>query len=104
VRHLYRGGIESTPGVLKATVNVATQQADVEYLPDVATLATLRQAVESTGYKTVDRTSGAPAELSEDAEQIVRRAEYLELRNRFIFAGALAAVTLILSMASLCLS
>ncbi len=87
--------LRDTPGVLRASVNVVTQQADVEYLSGMAPLAALHHAIESTGYKTVEQ---APAELPEDAERAARRAEYRELRNRFAFAGVLAAAALILTM------
>jgi Cu+-exporting ATPase len=86
--------LKATPGVLKASVNVATQQADVAYVPGMATPATLRQAVESTGYKTLDQPAGA---LPEDAERAARLAEYRELRNRFVFAAVLAAGVLVLT-------
>jgi Cu+-exporting ATPase len=86
--------LKATPGVLKATVNVATQEANVAYLPDLATLTTLRQAIESTGYKTVDQPSGA---LAEDAERAARLAEYRDLRNRFMVAAGLAAAVLVLT-------
>jgi P-type Cu+ transporter len=88
--------LKATAGVLKASVNVATQQADVEYLPGMTTLADLRHAVESTGYKTVEPAKGAPPE---DAERAARLAEYLNLRNRFVFAVILSAIVLVLTYA-----
>ncbi len=86
--------LKATPGVLQASVNVATQQADVAYVPGMATPATLRQAIESTGYKTLDQPAGAPPE---DAERAARLAEYRDLRNRFVFAAILAAGVLVLT-------
>ncbi|NOZ05018.1 MAG: heavy metal translocating P-type ATPase [Chloroflexi bacterium] len=86
--------LQATPGVLKASVNVATQRADVEYVPGVATLATLRQAVESTGYKTVALVAEEPPE---DAERAARQAEYRDLRNRFVTASVLATIVLLLT-------
>ena len=86
--------LKATPGVLKASVNVATRQADIEYLPGMTTLATLRRAIESTGYKTVQPAAGAPPE---DAERAARLAEYRDLRNRFVFAAVLAAAALVLT-------
>jgi Cu+-exporting ATPase len=86
--------LKATPGVLQASVNVATQQADVAYVPGMATPATLRQAIESTGYKTLDQPAGAPPE---DAERAARLAEYRDLRNRFVFAAVLAAGVLVLT-------
>ena len=86
--------LRATPGVVKASVNVATQQADVEYVPGAATLADLRRAIESTGYKTEER---APAGAPEDAERASRLAEYRDLRNRFVVAGVLALAVLLLT-------
>ncbi|MCL4394284.1 MAG: heavy metal translocating P-type ATPase [Chloroflexi bacterium] len=88
--------LKATPGVLKASVNLAAQRADVEYLPGVTTLADLHRVVESAGYKTVEPTKGAPAE---DAERAARQAEYLNLRNRFVFATLLSAAILVLTYA-----
>ncbi len=88
--------LQATPGVLKASVNVATQQANIEYLPGVTTLANLRRALESTGYKTVEPSKGMPPE---DAERAARLAEYLNLRNRFVFAAILSAAVLVLTYA-----
>jgi len=86
--------LQSTPGVLKASVNVAAQRADVEYVAGMATLATLRRAIESTGYKTIELAAEVPPE---DAEQAARQAEYRDLRNRFVFASVLASIVLVLT-------
>ncbi|MFQ5846540.1 MAG: heavy metal translocating P-type ATPase [Candidatus Methylomirabilales bacterium] len=86
--------LKATPGVLKASVNVATQHADVEYVPGTATLPALHRAIESTGYTPVEPPTGAPPE---DAERASRLAEYRNLRKRFVVAGALAAAVLVLT-------
>jgi Cu+-exporting ATPase len=86
--------LRATPGVLKASVNVASQEADVEYLPGVATLRSLRQAIESVGYRTGESPAGASPE---DAERAGREAEFHELRQRFTVAGVLALAVLILT-------
>jgi Cu+-exporting ATPase len=88
--------LQTTPGVLHASVNVATQQADIEYLSGMTTLADLRRAVESTGYKAVEPAKGTPPE---DAERAARLAEYLNLRNRFVFSAILSAAVLVLTYA-----
>jgi len=84
----------STPGVIRASVNVATQQADVVYVPGMTTVSTLRRVIESTGYETAEPAPGAPPE---DAERAARQAEYRDLRNRFVVAAVLAAVVLVLT-------
>jgi len=44
-------GLEKVPGVTAANVNLATERATVAYDPAVADLATLRSAVERSGYR-----------------------------------------------------
>ena len=88
--------LRATPGVLRANVNLASQQADVEYLPGMATLADLRHAIESAGYKTMAPAKGEPAP---DAERAARLAEYRNLRNRFVIAAILSAAVLVLTYA-----
>jgi cation transport ATPase len=83
--------LKATPGVLKATVNVAAQQADIEYLPGMTMQAALRRAIESTSYKTASPAAGALAAGAppEDAERTARLADYRDLRNRFVFAAVI---------------
>lgn len=86
--------LRGTPGVLKATVNPATQTANVHYLPGMATPDSMRQAIESVGYKTKSQPEASPPE---DAERTAREAEYRDLRNRFTVAAVLSALVLALS-------
>ncbi len=86
--------LQATPGVIRASVNILTQQAEVDYVAGATTLSQLRKAIEEVGYQTEEQ----PREVApEDAEQAARRTEYLNLRNRFIFSGVLAAVVLLLT-------
>jgi Cu+-exporting ATPase len=57
--------LRATPGVLSATVNVATQEASIEYLPEKTKLADLNTAIETWGYKTRPPAS----EQSQDKQQ-----------------------------------
>ena len=43
--------LEQTPGVLTATVNLATEQARVQYVPGSVDLAGLGRAIEASGYR-----------------------------------------------------
>ncbi|MCB0191528.1 MAG: heavy metal translocating P-type ATPase [Anaerolineae bacterium] len=86
--------LRETPGVLKATVNLATQTANVSYLPGTATPDSMRQAIESVGYKTESQPEATPPE---DAERVAREAEYRDLRNRFSVAAVLSVLVLALS-------
>jgi cation transport ATPase/YHS domain-containing protein len=84
----------ATPGVLDATVNVASGQAHIIYVPGSATMASLRSAIESTGYQAEKLPAAEPAE---DAERASRLAEYRDLRRRFVVALVLAACVFILT-------
>jgi len=84
----------ATPGVVKATVNLATQTANVHYLPGMATIDSMRQAIESVGYTTESQSEAIPPE---DAERAAREAEYRDLRNRFTVAAVLSAIVLAFS-------
>ncbi|MFQ6058916.1 MAG: cation transporter, partial [Anaerolineae bacterium] len=75
--------LKGTPGVLEASVNVGTQEAYIEYLPAVTSLADLRAAVESVGYQ----TRPAPSEEPADKEAEEREKEYRSLFNKFLFAA-----------------
>ena len=94
--HFIEENLRATPGVTRATVNILTGQADVAYIPGATRLGQLRKAIEAVGYRTEEQPRQA---APEDAEQAARRTEYLNLRNRFIFAAVLAAVVFLLTFA-----
>jgi P-type Cu+ transporter len=78
--------LKATPGVLNALVNVATQEATVDYLPEKTTLASLNTAIETWGYKARPATSDEPVDKQEKAHDI----EYRRLMNKFWFAAAIS--------------
>ncbi len=88
--------VSKLPGVIAATVNLATEKANVEYLSDTIGLAEIRTAIENAGYQTQVAEQGG-----EDAEQLARNKERLELRNNLIFALVLAIPLVIISMGPL---
>jgi Cu+-exporting ATPase len=75
--------LRANPGVLSASVNVATQEATIEYLPEKTTLTDLNNAIESWGYKPRPATSEEPV----DKQQAAHEKEYRRLMNRFWFAA-----------------
>jgi len=85
-------GLNKTEGVVSATVNFATEQATVVYLPQTATVDDLIKTVESLGYK-----ASAPAG-EEDLLEIKDREkaeEWRKLKVEFIFAAVLAVPIMI---------
>jgi Cu+-exporting ATPase len=86
---------KKVPGVVAATVNLATEKATVEYIPGQVTRADLVAAIEKVGYGVLE-TEGAPLE---DVEQAAREAEIRDQTRKF-WVGVLFAVPLFtLSMA-----
>ena len=87
--------LEQTPGVLTATVSIATEQARVEYIPGSVDLAGLGRAIEASGYRV--RAATAPTEPALDREEQDRQREYRGLMRKWWFGAAVAAPTMILS-------
>jgi Cu+-exporting ATPase len=91
--------LRKTPGVLEASVNLATERATVSVAPGVAGLATLTAAVEAAGYGVIAPAAEDAAEDAEDAETLARRAELADKRRKLIVAVAFGLPLFVLSMA-----
>ena len=76
--------LSSVPGVVSASVNLASEKATVEYLEGTA-LADMRRAVKDAGYEL-----GPEAQALEDVTTAAQR-EIRVFRNKFIMAVILAA-------------
>ena len=79
-------GLQSTTGVLKASVNLGTNEARVEYLPEQTDLEQIKKAVEATGYQAAPPSS----EEAPDKEALAREQEYRTLFRKFVFAAVIA--------------
>ncbi len=92
--------LSRTPGVQRATVNLASEKATIEYLPGQIDRAGLKAAVEQAGYGVHEPVAPAsPNVLASDQELDQRKAEaYLKLKRRFRVAVGLAVVIMPLSM------
>jgi Cu+-exporting ATPase len=82
------------PGVVSASVNIATEVAVVEAVAGTVGWTELANAIESAGYGVVD---ALPEEM-EDAEALARRAETRDQTRKFwtgvLFAGPLFALSM----------
>ncbi|MEK7806338.1 MAG: heavy metal translocating P-type ATPase [Chloroflexota bacterium] len=87
--------LRDVPGVAGATVNLAMENATVDYLPGVAGATELRRAVMAAGY----RLEGIDADSSggdrEELERLAKVKEIRDLRSRVAFA-AVGGVLLLL--------
>jgi Cu+-exporting ATPase len=81
--------LNGVPGVITASVNLASEKATVEYTEEVK-FADLRQAVREAGYEL-----GPETEALEDVTTAAQR-EIRAIRSRFIFAAFLALSIMVL--------
>ncbi|MFW6318342.1 MAG: heavy metal translocating P-type ATPase, partial [Halorubrum sp.] len=98
--------LESTPGVIEAAVNYATDEAQVRYNPADASLGDLYDAIESAGYSPVregdgdaagaDGTDeGSSGDAGRDARDAARDAEIRKQLRLTLFGAALATPLLL---------
>ncbi|WP_193309677.1 heavy metal translocating P-type ATPase [Halorubrum halophilum] len=93
--------LESTPGVIAADVNYATDEAQVRYNPADASLADLYDAVEAAGYSPVREGGGSDAgedgasadtgDAGQDARDAAREEEIRKQLRLTLFGAILAA-------------
>ena len=88
--------LSQTPGVLRAGVNLASEEALVEYLPGQVSLPGLEAAVASTGFEMVERGESAEEEVERQ-----HRDDYLRLKRKLIVSTVLTVVILMGSMTPL---
>jgi P-type Cu+ transporter len=81
--------LSSVPGIISASVNLASEKATVEYLEGTG-LADMRRAVKDAGYEL-----GLEVQALEDVT-IAAQREIRVLRNRFVIAAILASIIMIL--------
>ncbi|MFD1514397.1 heavy metal translocating P-type ATPase [Halomarina rubra] len=82
--------LEGTPGVVEATVNYATDEAQVVYNPADTSIEALYDAIEAAGYSPV-REESADGGPDEDARDAARREEIRRQRRLTLFGAALSA-------------
>ncbi|MEP0546356.1 MAG: heavy metal translocating P-type ATPase [Rhodothermales bacterium] len=87
--------LRQIPGVLDATVNLATERAHVVLIAGAVSTPTLAEAVAEAGYEALRLDE---ADDPADAERAAREAERLRLRRRVLIAAALTAPLFLLEM------
>jgi Cu+-exporting ATPase len=82
-------------GVVRATVNFATERATVQYIPGTVSTGDFSRAVKEAGYEILV-VEKAQEEDIVDREKAAREAEYRKLRRKFISGVALVVPLFIL--------
>jgi len=86
--------LKKQPGVVKASVNLASQIATLEFNPSVVNPLDLKEAVSSAGYDLIiDESENAREELEN-----IQHKRYTSLKSRVIWAITLALPLVLLSM------
>ena len=85
--------LKSTDGIINASVNLATGNAQVEYDPQEIGLSEIRQAIEKAGYKALSiEKSGV------DTENLSTQKEIRTLWAKFIVSAVFGVLLLYLAM------
>ena len=90
--------LRTTPGVIDARANLGTNAVDIEYQPEKTTFASLRAAIELSGYQVAEtKAAKHPAGEHKDPEEAVREQEYHTLLRKFWFAAIVSVPVMVLS-------
>ncbi len=79
--------LSSLNGVFSASVNLATEKASVEYIPDQVGMRDFKKAIKSVGYEIVEVEKGEDIVEKEKRE---RERDYKKLKRKLLFGAALA--------------
>ena len=90
--------LKKVPGVLDASVNLASEQASVTYVPSASGWSELKAAVEAAGYGVIE-TADTDVGTAEDVEATARARELADKRRKLIVGVALGLPLFLLSMA-----
>jgi Cu+-exporting ATPase len=77
-------------GITKASVNLASEKAKIDYIPSVISLPEIKKVIELTGYSVLELPE--EGELG-DFESKIREKEYRKLRTKF-FVGAIIGLVI----------
>jgi len=77
------GALNGLDGVVKASVNFATERATIQYIPGTISLDDFKKAVKDAGYEILE-TGRVEKEDVVDRERAAREAEFQKLKRKFI--------------------
>ncbi len=89
------GALKEVPGVVEASVNLATEQATVRFLNGIAGLDDFREAVGDAGYS-IQGVADEGASDEADMERLARTKEIRALARKVLFAGFVGSAVMVL--------
>jgi len=78
--------LKKVPGVLQASVNLATEKASVTYIPGLASLADFKRAVADAGYEVLEATEETAGRAGEEEDEAERKMSEARFRMRVAWA------------------
>lgn len=75
--------LNKVEGVIRASVNFATERATVEYIPGLASLVDFKKAVEDAGYQLLEVGQAEKLDVVQ-MEKAAREFEFKKLKRKFI--------------------
>lgn len=79
-------------GVVSASVNLATEKANINYLPSIVNIDDFIKVINGAGYKAL-KPEKAEDLLERDAR--IKQEEFRRLRSRFLFAAVIAVFVML---------
>jgi P-type Cu+ transporter len=86
---------QKTPGVVDASVNLASERVSVRYIPSVVSLDDMQKTIKDLGFELL--VTGDTADDA-DVEEIARNREIRDQTRKFVIGAAFALPLFILSM------
>lgn len=90
--------LSSSPGVIRATVSLMTNRAEVQYDPSVVSPEELARRIDDTGFEASLSSAAQSAFADQEQQDAAAEAEFQALRRRAWLALGAAAVSMVLSM------
>ncbi|WP_142847724.1 heavy metal translocating P-type ATPase [Telmatospirillum sp. J64-1] len=87
------------PGILSASVNLATEKASLRFLPSMISLGEIKAVIRRAGYDVREPAAGPEAAAGSDHERAAREKEMTGLRRSLILASVLTLPIFLVEMA-----
>ena len=87
-----------TNGIIKASVNLATEKATIQYDPVIIRVSGIRECIVRTGYKPLELATSSYFSKSSEEDRLRRVKDFKTLRLKFIIAAAFGLPLLYIAM------
>ncbi|MBU4001015.1 MAG: heavy metal translocating P-type ATPase [Proteobacteria bacterium] len=93
--NIERALLKKAPGVVRASVNFASEKASIEYVPSLISPSGLVEVIRKAGY---DAVLTEPGEEGDDSEMLARKKEIADQTRKFMIGLVFSAPLFLMSM------